>query len=148
MSDIHQWNVNIMGDVVATIESGQWYTGPYAPGELVELASISVKNTGDQTGDLIGQSFFWPGESNEQKNTKSTKYDIQPGGIWDYHPAATIPLNAPPGILPVGVKVWGETEDEPGWTLGNIVVESLPPYALPTLLLGGLLVAGYLITKK
>lgn len=147
MSDTHTWDVSITGgDVIATIQTGTWYKGPFTPGELVTLATITIRNDGNTTGDLTGQPFFYPGETNEQPLTKSTKLDIVPGETWRYNPAATIPIDAPPGgILPVGVKVWGETETEPTWSLGAGRLE-LPSCIVPITIIGCLAVA-YLVSR-
>lgn len=147
MSDTHQWNVSISGEVIATIDAGEWRTGPFAPGEFVVLANIVVKNTGSQTGSIYGQSFFYPGQSNEIKNTKTTKTNIQPGQTWEYNPVASIPAGAS-GIVPVGVKVWGETENEPSWSLLGIVNVEEGAYILPVVAIFGLLGLGAWVISK
>lgn len=123
MSDTYQWVAEIAEEqnVIATIQSGTWYIGPFSPGEIVLLAKVIVRNDGTTTGKLNGQSFFYPGQPNEQSNTKSGVFDIPPGGTWEYAPVAHIPGDAS-GILPVGVKVWGETETEPAWALFNLKI--------------------------
>jgi hypothetical protein len=103
---------------IATIDSGVYHTGPYSAGQLVELAVIQVRNTGNTAGKLYGCSFFNPGQANEIRNTQS-EVNIAANGVWDYHPVAEIPANQQPGSLPVGVKVWGATETEPGWSLSQ-----------------------------
>lgn len=103
---------------IATIDSGVYHTGPYSAGQLVELAVIQVRNTGNTTGKLYGCSFFNPGQANESRNTQS-EVNIAANGVWAYHPVAEIPANQQPGQLSVGVKVWGATESEPGWSLSQ-----------------------------
>jgi hypothetical protein len=129
----------------AIVESGTYYTGPYTPGQIVEVASLLVKNNGTATGKLYTCSFFNPNTVDEIRHSTSESNDIAPNGIWENHPVATIPNNQPTGNLTVGIKVWGEDETEPNWTNPlNTHIWSTSDNNL--LLLAGVAVAGIGLT--
>lgn len=102
-------------NVIAIIDTGIWYPGPFAPNEYAIVANTTILNTGDITGKIYGQVFSNPGQPNEQAGPLSAAGNIPPGGTWNYIPVHHIPSNQPPGTLTLGLKVWGETEPEPSW---------------------------------
>ena len=139
----------IAGGVIATIVSGEWYTGPYTPGEVVTLAKVTVRNDGNIAGGISYCDFFYPGQPNEIRGTTVGYSPLQPSETKDFYPMATIPPDAQPGALPAGVKVWGDTEEEPSWTLGGGTVgEPLPPFILPAIAIVGLIGVAYWASKN
>jgi len=149
MSDTHQWNVSIAGDVIGDIvESGStFYTGPFSPGEFKLVASALIKNIGTMGGNLHYNLYQYPNTGQESIVVQNHGY-FQAGQQLNVSFNATIP-NMPGEFWPLGIKVWSDTENEPGWNLGSAGEgEPLPPYVLPVAVIGGLLIVGYLLTKK
>jgi len=150
MSDTHQWSIQILGiDVIGDIieANSTFYTGPFIPGALETIATIQIKNIGEKQGVIQYALYSFPGQANETRLDRGAEV-LGIGGTTFIEFNQTIP-DIPNEIWPLGIKVWGETESEPGWDLGGVGLgEPLPSYVLPVAVIGGLLVVGYLITKK
>ena len=103
-------------ETIGTIIDGEYYTGPFlADGSPYVIAKVTIKNTGNKTGTIYGQPFLHPGTPNEQARSKTGKLNIAPGETWQYTPVVSFQTTIPPGTLPVGIKIWGDTEQEPSW---------------------------------
>jgi len=107
------------GDTIADIDTTDpqhgYNPGPATPGALFGLGNpyIAVKNIGTTAGYLYIQGFQYPGQTNEIPGSISSII-VQPGSIWLKNPVINVDPNAP-NPLPVGIKVWGESEAEPQW---------------------------------
>jgi len=158
MSDTHTWNVSIAGEVIGVIDAATvYYSGPFEPGqEYVSVADLYVKNTGTMAGKIWIKLYEYPGEANEGVVTGPmyTTPDVQPGETRPVLFYVSTPST--PGAWPLGLKVWGDDESEPSWSLGLQNGQAhifglngeLPPWVIPAVALGGLLGICYLITKK
>jgi len=149
MSDTHQWNVTVAGDVIGDIiESGStFYTGPFNPGEFQRVANVLIKNIGTMGGNLHYNLYQYPGTPQESIVVTNQGY-FNAGQQLSVDFNATIP-NLPGQTWPLGIKVWSDTETEPSWTLGGIAIEEpLPPYILPAVALAGLIIFSFWIIKK
>ena len=114
MSDVHTWNVEIVGEVIGYIHTdSQFYVGPFNPGELAIVMRLIVGNSGSQDGTVNWKLYEYPGE-NDENLINSGNIFVTGGQTSD---VGNVPASVPIGITlwPLGIKVWGETETEPAW---------------------------------
>jgi len=109
-------------DIIGKIDfnNSTFYNGPFNPGQtIVKLMDCRVKNTGTQQGMIYCRLYEYPNTTN-QNLIMSRNFSLNPGQelTWDAFTGDSgvppIP-NDPGGTWPLGVKVWGEGEDEPSW---------------------------------
>ena len=93
-----------------------WYTGPYSPGDQnVLLAEAWFENIGTETSSLIHiKTYAYPGQANETLLDDTICGSYAPGEIDGIQIKGDIPLDAP-NPLPLGIKIWDESEPEPPW---------------------------------
>lgn len=115
-------------DVTADIIEGQStfytthdrYQRPFEPGKTgLIISDARIKNTGTQYGNIHWRIYEHPNTPNE--NLLSDMFIGFDAGEERTIDAATgengvLPVpNNPGGTWPLGIKVWGEGEDEPSW---------------------------------
>lgn len=93
-----------------------WYTGSYEPGQQnVNLAEAWFENAGDVTsGTIYIRLYAYPGETNEELLASTQSWGYAPGEIDGVLLKGNIPVNAT-DPLPVGIKIWDESNPEPLW---------------------------------
>jgi len=103
-------------EVLADLIESQstFYTGPFAPGSIETLAILAVKNIGTKAGRLHYYMYEYPGTPNENLIASNSYTPVNPGATHMF-PAITLPVSNTIGTWPLGVKVWGESENEPSW---------------------------------
>ena len=115
MSDTHQWEVEISGQVIGVIHfSTEYYTGPFDPGSNAIVVDLKVKNTGDKDGNIYWKLFEYPNSPQEQLLDSDQIFCAYSSAYCNY---GSIMILIPTGltIYPLGIKVWGEDETEPSW---------------------------------
>ena len=126
MSDVHTWNVEIVGEVIGYIHiDSQFYGGPFNPGELAIVMLLIVGNSGSQDGTVYWKLYEYPGEVNENLINSGDIFVTQGGIGFVGDVVATVPVGIT--LWPLGVKVWGETETEPtAWgTMGALLLNPI-----------------------
>ncbi len=96
-----------------------FFTGPLAPGQQ-QIGNCFYGNSGTEPGEIYFFLFEYPNTTQENMIFSQATYMVanQENQMLMY---ATIPDN-PGGTYPVGVKVWGEAENEPMWgTTGTYI---------------------------
>lgn len=85
---------------------------PFRAGSNAHISDLYVKNIGTKWGYIHINFYLYPGTD---KETLIRKESIRvPGGNFiDRHPVVKLPNIT--GVIPIGVKVWGEDEKEPSW---------------------------------
>ncbi len=85
---------------------------PFTAGRDAHISDLSVKNVGTKWGYIHINFYLYPGTDKEIIIRKES-IRVPGGNSIDRHP--TIKLPSITGIIPIGVKVWGEDEKEPSW---------------------------------
>lgn len=122
MSDVHTWDVEIVGEVIGFIDTySQFYGGPFDPGELAIVMQLVVGNSGSQDGTVNWKLYEYPGE-NDENLINSGNIFVTKGQTSDVgNVVATVPIGIT--MWPLGIKVWGETETEPSWgAMGTLLL--------------------------
>lgn len=133
MSDVHQWDIEIIGTVIGTIDYDvytEFFTGPFDPKASVIVCKIRAWNTGTMSGQVLADLYEYPGEPNEAPIT-GVGWILDPkayGGVAGEHAFEVVIPDDPGGKWPLGIKVFGETEVEPTWGLAGALL--LPPLAV------------------
>jgi hypothetical protein len=113
----------------------------YNPGPANEntlyriLNPLSIKNTGTQTGKLAWKTYQRPMDDASAvwvpctgTNPSGTSTNVTPGGTFQTNVVVMTPsytYSNPDGNWFLGLKVWGEDENEPEWgSLGTIIFNS------------------------
>lgn len=101
-------------DVIGNIDfiNSTFYTGPFNPGSTETIAYLTFKNSGTEDGAIYIKIYENPNTLQETE-IYDGNFHLQGGQtITDLQINVTIPTN---GAWPLGIKVWGEGENEPTW---------------------------------
>lgn len=156
MSDTHQWGISINCIANAQFTANcVWYPGPFDPAVDALVAHVEATNIGNMT-DLGIMSLFDltqgpPGNLLSTANLTG----FAPGDTWVHDFSTTTPLcdSLPDSTWTLGVKVYCDSEGEPGWETGQAIVlrpglaGALPPWAIPAIAVVGLIGVAYWATR-
>jgi len=124
MSDTHQWAVTIsslktvIGEII--FEQSTFYIGPFEPDTHQTIAEIIYRNIGDSTGSINIKAYEYPDTAEENCFYNQTKTNIPINSSRTETIAVQTPVGE--GEWSLGVKLWGETEDEPDWGSSNTLI--------------------------
>lgn len=97
-----------------------FFTGPFEPGHVDNVAEVWTKNSGDLAGLCWSALWEYPNTPQERKVQGDFGFNLEPEEEQQWTWWATIP-DEPGGIYPLGIKTWSEHEDEPPWSLSSKV---------------------------
>lgn len=118
MSGIYQWDIlieELAGEAIAEFMlSDSWFEdGPIVPGtQSFSVCGILIRNIGNY-GNIYAKCVKYPNTPQEELIELHTFENVSPNNtvgaqFWTSAPSS-------PGILQIGVKVWGDAETEPSW---------------------------------
>lgn len=96
---------------------------PFDPEGYAHVFDLHIINNGDITGAVRVKGYTYPGT--QDLIWLFNTFQLNPGESTWYE-GIMHPSHIPPDVseLPMGVKVWGDTEPEPGWGgLGTVILD-------------------------
>lgn len=118
MSDTYVWQIEISqaGETIGSIHTNTiYYTGPCTPSENCDILDLTIENIGTIAGNINYKIYEFPGEPEENLLT-SGSHLIEGGQYLHIGEFIFITPQIPGmGFWPLGLKVWGESEEEPLW---------------------------------